>query len=203
MDIRDALADDVSLKKFFTHWVPRLFEARKEDFEKMSDIPIILCFKFQDTGEVYSVEFSEDGAVVEEDEMIDFPMATVLGWAKFWPLVKREGRPLAEALESRRDEVRDSFRVTRAFHADWEKFDLVIDVEITGEGGKDPVRFSIVSNDYEAPSGARRFGFTVDLPTLDAVAAGKRDPVEAAKALKIKGDYAAAATLGGMILSHT
>lgn len=199
MLIREALAPDVSVRDFFTHWVPRLFEERRADFGRVSSVDIIVCFKFQDTGEVYSLELTKEGVTVEEDEMVDFPVATVLGWAKYWDLVKEHGLPLAEQLEARRDEVRDSVRLTEALHEDWEKFDLVLDVAIRGE---DAVEFSIVLNDYDPPDGARRFGFSLDLHTLEDVAAGRRDPIDVAKTLKITGDYAAAATFGGMILSH-
>lgn len=203
MDVQNALADDVTIHEFFTEWVPTLFEERREDFAASSDVDLILCFKFQDSGEVYSLELARDGVAVEDDEMIDFPFVTVLGWAKFWDVVKEKSRPLAEALEERRDEVRDSFRLSQAFYDDWEKFDVVIDVEITNEGAAEPVTFSIVLNDYDIPDGARRFGFSIPLSTLDDVATGRQDPVDAARALKITGDYRAAATLGGMIMSHS
>ena len=202
MLIREALAPDVSVRDFFTQWVPRLFEERRADFARVSSVDLIVCFKFQDTGEVYSLELTKNGVTVEEDEMVDFPVATVLGWAKYWDLVKEHGLPLAEHLEARRDEVRDSVRLTTALHEDWEKFDLVLDVAILGDDGAAAVEFSVVLNDYDPPDGARRFGFSVDLGTLEDVAAGRRDPVDVAKTLKIRGDYGAAATFGGMILSH-
>lgn len=202
MDVLDALADDVSLKEFFLTWAPRLFAARQDDFAAASDIDVVLCFKFQDTGEVYSIEMSSAGLVVEDDEMIDFPTLTLLGWSKFWPRAKQALRPIAEALETRRSEVRDSFRLTDAFYADWEKFDVVIDIEVVDESG-DLVTFSLVLNDYDAPSGARRFGFRIPLADLDAMANGSLSPESVAKTLKVTGDVRVAATLGGMILSHS
>ncbi len=203
MDIVEALGDDVTLREFFMECVPELFEARREEFSRLFEFDVILCFKFQDSGEIYSIALRPDGAEVEDDEMIDFPLITLQGWAKFWDVVKREARPLARDLEERRHEVDDAPTLTQAFFDDWEKFDVVIDVEITGDDDAEPVQFSLILNDYEAPDRARKFGFTVELQTLAEVASGKRDPVEAAKGLKIRGDVGIAATLGGMILSHT
>ncbi len=203
MDLLDALADDVSLEEFFLSWAPKLFAARREDFAKASEIDLVLCFKFQDTDEVYSLEMSAGGLVVEDDEMIDFPAITLLGWAKFWPRVKRSLRPIARALDERRSEVRDSFRLTEAFFADWEKFDVVIDIDVRDEGAAEPVTFSVILNDYDVPSGGRRFGFSIPLDALEAMANGTRTPENVAKSLKISGDVRVAATLGGMILSHT
>lgn len=134
--------------------------------------------------------------------MIDFPAATLFGWAKFWNTVKTHSRPLIEALEARREEVGEAFRITEAFFADWEKFDLVIDVEITSDTGDEPVTFSLVLNDYDAPDRANRFGFSLPLETLEDVATGRREATEVARELKISGDYKAAATFGGMIMTH-
>lgn len=203
MDIVEALGDDVTLREFFMERVPELFEARREDFARVFDFDLILSFRFEDTGEIYSLALRPEGAEAEDDEMIDFPFVTLQGWAKFWDVVKREARPLARDLEARRDEVNEAVTLTQAFFDDWEKFDLVIDVEITGDDDAEPVTFSLITNDYVAPDRARRFGFTIDLRTLAEVASGDRDPVEVAKGLKIRGDVAIAATLGGMILNHT
>src|SRR5690606_12303319 len=127
MDLLEALADDVSLHEFFMDWAPKLFEARKEDFAASSDIDLILCFKFEDTGEIYTVELSENGLVVEDDEMIDFPALTLLGSSKYWARTKEALRPIASALDARSSELRETYRLSEAFHEDWEKFDVVID----------------------------------------------------------------------------
>lgn len=202
MDILDALADDVSIREFFVDWAPRLFAARRDDFAAASAVDLVLCFKFEDTDEVYTLEMSRGGLVVEDDEMIDFPALTVVGLAKNWPRVRERLRPLAEQLERRREQVRDSFRVTQAFVDDWEKFDLVIDIEVTDGSPGGGIKFSVVLNDYNAPKGARRFGFTVPLQALDAMAGGRQSPEQVARGLKITGDVRVAATFGGMILSH-
>lgn len=203
MDILDALADDVSLEEFFMTWASRLFAERRDDFATSSDIDLVLCFKFQDTDEVYSLEMSAGGLIAEDDEMIDFPAITLIGWAKFWPRVKAAMRPIAQAIEQRRAEVRDSLRLTESFYADWEKFDVVIDVEVRDDKHRsEPVTFSIVFNDYDPPSGARRFGFAISLDVLEAMAKGVQSPEDVARGLKITGDVRIAATLGGMILSH-
>lgn len=203
MDILDALGDDVTLEQFFMDWASRLFEERREDFTEASDIDLVLCCKFQDTDEVYTVEMSHNGLVAEDDEMIDFPALTLMGWSKFWSRAKEGLRPIAAALENRREEVRDSFRLTEAFYADWEKFDVVIDVEVTdGTGGEEPVSFSLVLNNYDIPSDARRFGFSIDVGVLEAMANGSETPEKVARGLRISGDVRIAATLGGMILSH-
>ena len=202
MDLLEALDDDVSLEAFFTEWAPRLFAARQDDFARSSDIDFIICFKFQDTDEVYSVHLRPDGCEVEDDEMIDFPMVSVVGQSQFWPRVRKALRPIARSLEARREAVRDSFRLTDAFRADWEKFDVVIDVEVTDSGSPEPVTFSVVLNDYEEPDRARRFGFRLDLSDLESMADGSRTPDSVARSLKISGDYKIAATLGGMIMSH-
>ena len=202
MDISDALADDVTLHDFFMEWAPRLFAARKDDFAASVDIDLVLCFKFEDTGEVYSVEMSKTGLVAEDDEMIDFPALTMKGYAKYWPKVRDALRPLAEALDERREEVRDSFRISEEFFADWEKFDLVIDVVVADDEGE-TVEFSLVLNDYEPPAGARKFGFTVAFSALDAIASGSESPEAVGRGLMINGDVRVAATFGGMILSHS
>ncbi len=202
MNYEEALADGVTLEEFFTRWVPKAYDDPRVEFSEVSDLPLILCFKFQDTDEVYSLEFSEDGIEVEDDEMVDFPMVTLIGWAKFWPTVRRHLLPLAQRLDARAEEVASKYRITRAFYDDFEKFDCVIDITVEGEAGEEPVSFSAVLNDYDAEPDARRFGFTTNLETLEALIAGDIEPVDAAKGLSIRGDYRAAASLGGMIMSH-
>lgn len=202
MDILDALADDVSLHQFFMDWAPRLFAARRDDFAAASEVDLVLCFKFEDTDEVYTVELSRNGLAVEDDEMIDFPALTIVGQARNWPRVREQLRPLAEQLERRREQVRDSVRLTQALLDDWEKFDVVIDIEVTDGGSAGGVKFSVVLNDYNPPKGARRFGFAIPLHALEAMAAGRQTPEEVGRGLKLTGDVRVAATLGGMILSH-
>lgn len=69
MLLREALAADVTVHDFFTHWVPLIFEERREDFARVSELDLIVCFKFEDTGSVYSLELTKSGITVEEDEM--------------------------------------------------------------------------------------------------------------------------------------
>lgn len=199
-DFQQALADDVTLHDFFMTWVPKLFEARRDDFAAASDIDLIVCFKFDDADEIYTFELSAGGAVVEDDEMIDFPAMTVVGSKRHWPRVREAMRPLVEQLDARRAELRQQYRLTEALLADWEKFDLIIDFGVRSE--REELKFAITLNDYAEPAGARRFGFSVDLAALQELAAGASTPEEVARSLAIRGDVRAAATFGGMLLKH-
>ena len=78
--LKQALGTGVSPETFFMKWAAQVHRARSADFERASEIPLCFCLSFTDVGERYTVLLDKGGALeVEDDELDDFPMATVEG----------------------------------------------------------------------------------------------------------------------------
>ncbi len=200
MDFAEAFAPDVSIEKFFEEIVPRL-HADRGDFAEFSEVDVIVSVYLEDTDKRYTLAFRRDGTCdVEADEMIDFPVITLVGYEKFWPIVKKHAVGLLESLDERRDELQSQYRLTQNFLDEFERYDGSIDITISGPDGD--VDMTLVLNDYEKVDGAKNFGFVLPFELVEAVTKGDEEPGRAAKKLKIKGDYGFATVLGGFLLEQ-
>lgn len=199
MKLETAVKEGTQLVDFFTKNIEAVHLASSEDFEALSEIPILICLKFDD-GQIYSVLISRDEVVVEDDEMVDFPNLTIKSKIDEWPLFLEYVRQYLDAYESKKSEIAETFRITEAFRTDVEKLDLVVELEVL-EGGKTVMSSEIVLNDYE-DSGFKRVTIKVDKDTLDDVAHGRTTPVQAVKGLSISGAVFKAAELGQLFLKH-
>lgn len=202
MDFSEAFADDVTLEQFFEEILPRLHNDRIETFRELSEIPVIVSVYLRDTKQRWTVELRRDGLTVEADEMVDFPMVTIEGDSRYWDEVKRHARTILRAVDARRDEVREQLQLTPELFADFERFDTVIDVEITETEDNPSIALRLVLNNYEPVDGARSFCVALPLPTLLELARGEKDPKQVAKGLSIRGDAKAAVSLGGLFASR-
>lgn len=190
----------MTVEEFFEEIIPKLHGERR-DFADFSDVDVIVSVYLADTDKRFTGEFRRDGTcTIEDDEMIDFPVITLIGYEKYWDVVKKHAIDLARTLDERKDELRSQYRLTRQFLDDFERYDGKIDITITGPDGE--VEMSLVLNDYEPVDGAREFGFEIPLELIEAVATGEEDPGKAAKKLKIRGDYGFATVLGGFLLEQ-
>lgn len=200
MDFSEAFAPSVSIDDFFHDIVPRLHRERA-DFGEFSEVDVIVSVYLADTDKRFTCAFRRDGSCeIEDDEMIDFPVITVIGYEKYWEIVKKRAIGLLEALDERKNELKSQYRLTQGFLDDFERYDGSIDITITGPDGE--VEMTLVLNDYERVDGAKSFGFELPLELIEAVATGDEDPGKVAKRLKIKGDYGFATVLGGFLLDQ-
>ncbi len=199
MELAEAVAEGTNLVSFFTKNIEAVHAANSEDFKALSEIPILLCIKFDD-GQTYSILMSEDEVEIEDDEMIDFPNLTVKTKASEFPLFLSYVRQYIGAFEEKKGEIAETFRLTDAFRDDVEKIDLVIELEVF-ESDKNVMSSEIILNDYE-DSDFKRVKIRVDKTMLDDVAAGRITPAQAAKGLSISGAIFKAAELGQLFLKH-
>jgi hypothetical protein len=200
LDFKEAFAESVTIEDFFHDIVPRM-HAERGDFADFSQVDVIVSVFLADTDKRFTLEFRRDGTCeVEDDEMIDFPVITLIGYEKYWPLVKKHAVGLLESLDARKEELQSQYRLTQSFLDAFERYDGSVDVTISGPDGE--VEMSLVLNDYERVDGAKQFGFELPLSLVEAVVTGAEEPGKAAKSLKIKGDYGFATVLGGFLLEQ-
>ena len=200
-DLAPFFEDDVTLDAFANDHLRTIHTSRIDRWRTFSKVPIILCLKLE-TGDVFCAEFGHADVEIDDDEMIDFPVATVLGQSEQWNGVKALCRRYLDAFESRNAELTDVFTLTQSFLDAFERFDTVIDIRIT-DGDTQLLDFSVVLNNYDAPAHAPTFSISIDQALLDAVADGSMTPAAAAKAIKVGGSIKEAAEIGGLILKHS
>ena len=87
MDLDAAFGADITIDRFFDEVLGALHTSRPGEFEAMSDIPVIICAKFDD-GRVFTVTADKNGVEIEHDEAIDFPVLTVFGRVQDWNAFK-------------------------------------------------------------------------------------------------------------------
>ena len=200
MDLSEAVKEGTSLVDFFTKNIPAVHASNAQDFVALSDIPILICIKFDD-GQTYSLLVSEAEVIVENDEMIDFPNLTIKTKAEEFPLFLSYVRQYTDAFEEKKAEIARHFRLTEAFRADVEKIDLVLELEVF-ESDQLMMSSEVILNDYE-DSNFKRVKIKVDKTVLDDVASGNLTPAEAAKGLTINGAIFRAVELGQLFLKHS
>src|SRR5690554_4736331 len=132
MKIEDALEPGISTDTFFMECVPELFKARQQIFQQSSDTDVIVSVYFKDTDARYTCEFRADGCAVERDDMVDFPVATIVGEEADWEDFKRHMLAILLPLEQRANDYRERAastmsRLTPEFLAKLERFDGVFE----------------------------------------------------------------------------
>lgn len=193
-----ALAPGVSVRDFFLKHVEKIHAARLEDFRRVSAIPVILSVYLTDTDERFTVELRDDGCEVEDEELVDYPVVTLIGEAAHWERTKVEVLKMAAALEARRGELEARVKApvwTESARAEFERFDGLIRVKIVETGGEDVV-IELVLNDYERGRG-QTLEVTLPLPLLQGVTGGHIAPDAAGGQVRLGGHRALGAVLAG------
>ncbi len=194
--IEEALAEGVALEKIFKAYVPRAHELQKESFERASQVPLIVSFWFEDVDERYTFEFSSDGAEVEADEMIDFPVATIVLQKDQWSQLRPHLLTLLVKLQENRTELEERYvnkPITDRMLTAFESLRGTIRVNVEG------LELKVVLNDYVEESGAPEFTVELTHALLGQVASGDVSPRELANKVKIKGQMSFALELAGFL----
>jgi hypothetical protein len=201
--LEQALAAGVSPREFFMKRAAGVHKARQSDFERITEEPLTFSLYFTDVDERYTVRLERGGAMeVEDDELDDFPVATVEGLAGDWELVKSHVLRLVEVLEGRRAELERRYtkKITAKILAEFEKIDGSIHVEIVD--GARSFKWRVILNHYEAQSGAPSFKIKVPLSLVEDVASGRQELAAAVKAAVVTGDTKFALRLAGFFSKH-
>lgn len=202
MKLRDAFAADVAIDEFFEDCVPALFDARRDLFAAACETRLIVSVWLQDTDARYTAEFHPDGCRIEAGEMIDFPVATVVGKSADWETVKRQTLRIAAPLEERARGYRPPRKLTRAFLDDLERFDGKFNFELRDASLDDPVEIGIILNDYVLPPGAPELTIETDFEVGVELACGDLRPSQLDARVGLKGDVGLGLDVGGLILEH-
>lgn len=202
MDIADAFADDVSPETFFLERLPTLHEDRLELFGRYSETTLRFCFHLTDVDRRFCLELTPDGARAIEGEFIEFPTVTLEGTEANWPLVREHARRLFEKGKDALLERPPPRRIDRDFVDDFERFDGVIDVELTFEERDEPVQMRVILNDYQPVPDCRQLEIGLSIDLLDAILDRRVEPDEARDALSLSGDVGLAFDLSGMMMDH-
>lgn len=208
MKIEDALKPGVTPAKFFVDYVPALFKARRELFAEVSDVDVIASVYMRDVDERYTCEFRADGCTVERDEMVDFPVATIVGDARDWEDFKRHLLGILVLLEQRAYSYRNDpakpapSRLTRDFVDKLERFDGVFSVQLSAEGLQKPIAIQLVLNDYEAGQDAPLMKLAVSFETMEQFARGAIDPKQLGRHVRVGGEVSLGLELGGLLLKY-
>lgn len=202
-ELAEALGAGVGPREFFMKRAAGVHKARLSDFERITEVPLTFSLYFTDVDERYTVRLERGGALeVEDDELDDFPVATVEGLEGDWELVKSHILRLVEVLEGRRAELERRYtkKITAKILAEFEKIDGAIYVEIVD--GARSVKWRVILNHYEAQGGAPSFKIKVPLSLIEDVANGRQEPAAAVKAATVTGDTKFALGLAGFFSKH-
>jgi hypothetical protein len=208
MKIEDALMPGVEPDAFFMECVPELFEARRELFAESCETEVIVSVHLTDLDARYTCEFSEDGCVVERGEMIDFPVATIVGQARHWEDFKRHVLSIVVTLEQRAHARRANpdkappSKLTREFLEHLERFDGVFACELSAEDLDDPIPVQVILNDYEAPDGAPTLRIGASFETGEQLARDEIRPADLESRVRVGGELSLGLEVGGLLLKH-
>lgn len=202
MKLEDALAPGVELRTFFMEHVPALFEERQELFASAYATPVIISIHITDTADKYTFEFRPDGCTVEDDEMIDFPVATIAGTSDRWEDLKRHVVQVAKLADQRAHTTKVPRKVTRDFLDDFERYDGEFILELSADDLDEPITLRIILNDYEAPDGAPSLRIGASFEVGEELARGEIKPKDLESRLRVKGDVGFGLEVGGFILKH-
>jgi|GEM_PF-2438146 len=207
MKIEDALEPGISTDTFFMECVPELFKARQQIFQQSSDTDVIVSVYFKDTDARYTCEFRADGCAVERDEMVDFPVATIVGEEADWEDFKRHMLAILLPLEQRANDYRERAastmsRLTPEFLAKLERFDGVFECKISAEDLDEPIEIALILNDYDAPDGAPRLRIGASFETGEALANGELFPTDLPDRVRVGGDLSLGLEVGGLLLKY-
>lgn len=192
---------DVDVPTFFEKTARVVFEERREELDSYLECPVIICTRMMDTDRLWTSKVSTKRLVIEDEEMVDFPVITVEGREENWPLVREATAEILDLLDARREEYKGKGRWTQKIQEAFEAFDGTISVTLTDPSLSRPIGVRIILNNYE-DSGYKTFHVTVPLSTLYGVARGEIALETAAKGLKIGGDMSLALDLGGFFATH-
>lgn len=203
MELDSAFGPNVSPREFFETVLERLYDTYKADVSDASEIDVIVSVYLEDVDERWTIlhERASQKLTIENDEMIDFPLVTIVGHARHWDAAKEGILPLAHALDARRDELRGQYRLTDNFRDDFERIDGAIEVVFTSES-EDPLSLEIVFNNYEWDAAFPRIRVEVPYRLLQDVTSGSLDPGKAVRGLKFSGDRGFALEVGGLLATH-
>ncbi len=198
MEWSEVLDPALSPEELICEKVPRLHEARLEQFQRFSSATLIFSVEFTDTGDRFTFSLSPDGAEARTGEMIDFPQATARGAQSDWSRAVGLVATLVEPADQQIERYEGKVHITQDIVDGFERFDGVLEVDVVDlpDGGP-KLSFEVILNDYEEPPRAPRAHLTVPWQVLDEVAHGHLDPVAAAKGLRIRGSMGLALDLGG------
>lgn len=206
MKIEDALKPGISCDAFFMECVPELFAARQDLFRESSDTDVIVSVYLSDTDARYTCEFRADGCTVERDEMIDFPVATLVGEEADWENFKRHMLAILLPLEQRAHDYRDRAvnmsRLTPEFLEQLERFDGVFKCKISADDLDEPIELELILNDYDAPEGAARLRLGASFETVEAIARGEILPTDLQDRVRVGGELSLGLEVGGLLLKH-
>jgi hypothetical protein len=200
MEIADAFGDEVTPGEFFLEYLPTLHEERLDLFDRYSDTTVRFCVRLTDRDEAFTVELRSDGADARRGEMIDFPMVTIEGSTEYWDTVKEYAEAAFKRLTAQLRENPPPHRIDRAFLDDLERYDGVVDIDLSADG--DAMRTRIILNDYDVPPGARSVTLNGSLDQVERVVSGEVHPTEATRSMQLSGDMSLAFDLGGLLLEH-
>ena len=198
--IRAAFEEGVTPHEFFTEHFKKVHNARLEEFSKLSECPIISSFLFEDTDVRYTFELSKSGYKVEEGDMIDFPILTIVARESDWKATREDLLEAALALYASEERLQSKYGrkpMTQDFKDAFEPMLGTINVEVTG--GRAPLKFKIHLNDYDDAGTGNEFTLKLDKELVLQVARGDLDPRDAQGKVKVSGKMAFALELAGFL----
>ncbi len=177
--------------------IPAIHQARLEQFRQFSSTSLLFSIYFSDTDERYTLLLGLEESHGESGEMIDFPQATARGKASDWQRAMELTSRLVEPADEQIERYEGRVELTSAIKDGFERFDGVLEIEITELPDGPPLIFEVILNDYTDPPRAPRASLTVTWSLLDDLAHGRIDPVAAAKKVTLRGAMGLAIDLGG------
>lgn len=177
--------------------IPAIHQARLEQFRQFCSTSLLFSFYFADVDERYTLLLGLDGSHGESGEMIDFPQATARGKASDWQRAMELTSRLVEPADEQIERYQGRVELTSAIKDGFERFDGVLEIEITELPDGPPLIFEVILNDYTDPPRAPRASLTVTWSLLDDLAHARIDPVAAAKKITLRGAMGLAIDLGG------
>lgn len=201
MDWDDVLDPELDPEEVLLERVPALHRDRREQFRQFVKTSLIFSIEFADTDERFTLLFDADDAEARCGDMIDFPQASIRGarakWRRSIELASRLVVPADEQIERYQGHV----ELTKQIRDGFERFDGVLKVAIVElPDGGEPLDFEIILNDYTEPPRATRAELTVQWSTLVDLAHGRLSPVEAARAITVRGAMGLAFDIGGYFM---
>lgn len=198
--LREILAPGVTLRAFFLNHCQRIHESKLEDFREISSETVRLAFSFDDVDERYTIELRTDGFEVEDDEMVDFPVATIHADGERWEEVKPDILEMALALEASQAQLEAQYgrtKVTRKMIEGFERFDGTIGIEVTGLSGGGSLSLSLSLNDYVTNEDAPSLSLRVSKDVVMQMARGELGVRQVEKAISFRGDAKFGVNLAG------
>lgn len=201
--LKEAFAPGVSIRDFFMKYVPKIQELERAHFSKISQVPLIISFYFEDLDERYTIELDAKRCIVEDDELSDFPLFTLVGQGASWEQVKPSLYELGVALVQSRDQLMKQLKqpITSRFVEELErKFEGCIKLKIDGvQDLSAPLELALVLNDYVLSSGAPSFEVAIHDSVIRDLAQAKVRVKDVQDSVQITGQLKLAMNLAGFL----